>query len=132
MNQCFPGDTKSQSLSALENLLNPQRRRRVQRKEPIMPIHLPARVLRDISKFAAKNHIHRIILFGSRARGTHTERSDIDIAVSGGDFDTFYRDIKNDVHSLLMFDVVNLDDGISEELQKELDRDGVVIYEKTR
>lgn len=31
-----------------------------------------------------------------------------------------------------MFDVVNLDDGISEELQKELDRDGVVIYEKTR
>ena len=46
-----------------------------------MPIHLPARVLRDISKFAAKNHIQRIILFGSRARGTHTERSDIDIAV---------------------------------------------------
>ena len=56
-----------------------------------MPIHLPARVLRDISGFAAKNHIHRIILFGSRARGTHTERSDIDIAVSGGDFDSFYR-----------------------------------------
>ena len=97
-----------------------------------MPIHLPARVLRDISKLAAKNHIQRIILFGSRARGTHTERSDIDIAVSEGDFDSFYRDIKNDVHSLLMFDVVNLDDGISEELQKELDRDGVVIYEKTR
>ena len=97
-----------------------------------MPIHLPPRVLRDISKLAAKNHIQRIILFGSRARGTHTERSDIDIAVSGGDFDSFYRDIKNDVHSLLMFDVMNLDDDISEELQKELDRDGVVIYEKTR
>ena len=97
-----------------------------------MPIHLPPRVLRDISKLAAKNHIQRIILFGSRARGTHTERSDIDIAVSGGDFDSFYRDIKNDVYSLLMFDVVNLDDGISEELHKELDRDGVVIYEKTR
>ena len=56
-----------------------------------MPIHLPARVLRDISKLAAKNHIQRIILFGSRARGTHTERSDIDIAVSGGDFPTLWR-----------------------------------------
>lgn len=96
-----------------------------------MKSHLPDRVLRDISKFAAENHIRRDILFGSRARGTHRERSDIDIAVSGGNFDGFYSNIKNDVHSLLMFDVVNLDAGISEELQKELDKDGVVIYEET-
>lgn len=71
-----------------------------------------------------------IILFGSWARGTNTERSDIDIAVYGGDFDSFYWDIKENVHSLLMFDVVEVDAGISEELQKELDRDGIVIYEK--
>ncbi len=74
--------------------------------------------------------ITKVILFGSWARGTNTERSDIDIAVYGGDFDSFYWDIKENVHSLLMFDVVEVDAGISEELQKELDRDGIVIYEK--
>ena len=97
-----------------------------------MSVQLSENLLQELIRLGRQFNLDRIILFGSRARGTHTERSDIDIAVSGGDFDSFYRDIKNDVHSLLMFDVVNLDDGISEELQKELDRDGVVIYEKTR
>ena len=54
----------------------------------------------------------------------------MDIAVYGGDFDDFYWDIKENVHSLLMFDVIDMDSGISEELKKEIERDGVVIYEK--
>ena len=29
-----------------------------------------------------------------------------------------------------MFDVIDMDSGISEELKKEIERDGVVIYEK--
>ena len=70
------------------------------------------------------------ILFGSRARGNNTERSDVDIAVYGGDFDSFYWDIKENIHSLLMFDVINADASISEELKKEIKKDGVVIYEK--
>ena len=69
-------------------------------------------------------------MFGSRARGDNTERSDIDIAVYGGDFDSFYWDIKDNVHSLLSFDVVDVDAGISEDLKSEIERDGVVIYEK--
>ena len=80
--------------------------------------------------FAKKHSVEKVILFGSRARGTNTERSDIDIAVYGGDFDSFYWDIKEKVHSLLMFDVVEIDAGISEELRKEIKKDGVVIYEK--
>jgi len=67
---------------------------------------------------------------GSRARGNNTERSDVDIAVYGGDFDSFYWDIKENIHSLLMFDVINADASISEELKKEIKKDGVVIYEK--
>lgn len=31
---------------------------------------------------------------------------------------------------MLLFDVVDLDGGISNELQAEIDRDGVIIYEK--
>lgn len=94
-------------------------------------INIPDRILGDISLFARKYAVRKVILFGSRARGTHTERSDIDIAVSGGDFDSFYWEIKENVYSLLTFDIVNLDSGVSEELKKEIERDGVTIYEKT-
>ena len=96
-----------------------------------MKYNRPDRVLRDITRFAKMHSITKVILFGSRARGTNTERSDIDIAVYGGDFDSFYWDIRENVHSLLMFDVVEMDAGISEELEEEIRRDGVVIYEKT-
>ena len=89
-----------------------------------MKYNLPERVIRDISTFAKKHSVEKVILFGSRARGTNTERSDIDIAVYGGDFDSFYWDIKEKVHSLLMFDVVEIDAGISEEA-----RAGLLLYE---
>ena len=95
-----------------------------------MKHNLPERVLREISSFARKHSVTKVVLFGSRARGTNTERSDIDIAVYGGDFDSFYWDIKENVHSLLMFDVIDADSTISEELKKEIKKDGVVIYEK--
>lgn len=96
-----------------------------------MSYDLPKRVEREISTFAKMHNIEKVVLFGSRARGSNTERSDIDIAVYGGDFESFYFDIKEKVHSLLMFDIVEADRKISEELQKEVERDGVVIYEKT-
>lgn len=95
-----------------------------------MGYDLPERVVKDIVTFAKRYSVRKVILFGSRARGNNTERSDIDIAVYGGDFDSFYWDIKEKVHSLLMFDVVEIDAGISEELRKEIKKDGVVIYEK--
>lgn len=69
-------------------------------------------------------------LFGSRARGDNSERSDIDIAVSGGDFTKFYYDVEEDVWTLLSFDIVNVDNHISDELRLEIERDGVVLYEK--
>ena len=95
-----------------------------------MRYDLPERVIRELFSFATKQSVRKIILFGSRARGNNTERSDVDIAVYGGDFDSFYWDIKENIHSLLMFDVINADASISEELKKEIKKDGVVIYEK--
>ncbi len=96
-----------------------------------MKYNLPDRILRELSTFAKKYAITKIILFGSRARGTHTERSDIDIAVYGGDFEHFYWDVKEKPHSLLMFDIVQADVAISDELKQEIEKDGVTIYEKT-
>ena len=95
-----------------------------------MKYNIPERVMKDIIVFSQRNGVHRVILFGSRARGTCTERSDIDIAVSGGDFDAFYWDIREKAHSLLTFDIIDLDSGISDELKKEIERDGIILYEK--
>ena len=95
-----------------------------------MKYDLPERVLRDITKFTKEYNIRKVILFGSRARGTNTPRSDVDIAVSGGDFEGFYWSVKERVHSLLTFDIVDLDSGISEQLAEEIEKDGVVLYEK--
>ena len=96
-----------------------------------MKYNLPDRVLRELYFFAQKYSIEKLVLFGSRARGTNTERSDIDIAVYGGDYDHFYWDVKEKIHSLLMFDIVQADVAISDELKQEIEKDGVTIYEKT-
>ena len=97
-----------------------------------MAYNLPDRVIKEITAFAKENSIIKIVLFGSRARGDHTERSDVYLAVYGGDFDSFYWNIKENIHSLLSFDVVDMNSRVTEELKKEIERDGVVIYEKTR
>ena len=94
-----------------------------------MRYNVPDRVIKDITTMAEKWSLNKVILFGSRARGTHNERSDIDIAVSGGNFDSFYWDIKEKVHSLLLFDVINLDKKVSDDLIKDIEREGIVIYE---
>lgn len=93
-------------------------------------INIPGRLMKDIRSFAMKNNVEKIILFGSRARGTHYDRSDVDLAVVGGDFDGFLSDIHEMAYSLLSFDIVKYDDRITEELKEELRKDGVVIYEK--
>lgn len=95
-----------------------------------MTHNIPDRVFKDICRFAGIYGIEKIILFGSRARGTHSERSDIDLALSGGDAAGFYWAVNEHAWSLLSFDLVELDGGISEELQNEMERDGIVIYEK--
>ena len=66
-----------------------------------MQCNLPQGVINNMVDFAKKNNVSKVILFGSRACGTNTERSDINIAVTGGDFDRFYRDITENANSLL-------------------------------
>ena len=95
-----------------------------------MTYNLDKRVEDDIVRIAKKSNIKKVILFGSRARGTNSERSDIDLAISGGNALDFYYDVEEKAHTLLMFDVVDLDKGISEALQAEINKDGVVLYEE--
>lgn len=95
-----------------------------------MKYDLPAALENEIIGFAQKNNIMKIILFGSRAKGNNTKRSDVDLAVSGGNIDDFTFQLENDANTLLMFDIVNLDKPITDELSDEIKKYGVTIYEK--
>ena len=92
--------------------------------------HLPDRVRKDIVAYAEQYGMEKVILFGSRARGTNHERSDIDLAVSGGNLNGFYWAVEEDAWTLLSFDVVSLEQAAGTELGREIERDGILIYEK--
>lgn len=93
-------------------------------------MNLPQSVVDSIAGLARQCNLDRVILFGSRARGTNHERSDIDLAIQGGDTVAFAASADEDIPTLLMFDVVDLDKPVQKELLEEIRKDGVVIYEK--
>ena len=84
----------------------------------------------EIIDLALQCQLDRVILFGSRSRGDNRERSDIDLAIQGGDTVAFAASADEDIPTLLMFDVVDLDKPVQSELLEEIRKDGVVIYEK--
>jgi len=88
------------------------------------------RVIDEITSFAKKYNVKKVILFGSRARGDFKRTSDIDLAVSGGDFDHFALDVDEETSTLLMFDIVDLDREMQSELRESIEKEGVILYEK--
>ena len=87
-------------------------------------------VIEEIRNFARKYQVKKVILFGSRARGDYKRTSDIDIAVSGGDFAEFALDVEEETSTLLEFDIVNLDKAMQDELREAIEREGKILYEK--
>ena len=87
-------------------------------------------VIEEIRNFARKYQVKKVILFGSRARGDYKRTSDIDIAVSGGDFAEFALDVEEETSTLLEFDIVNLDREMQDELREAIEREGKLLYEK--
>jgi predicted nucleotidyltransferase len=91
---------------------------------------LKSKVINEIIELAQEHGLKRVILFGSRARGDFKQRSDIDLAISGGEVVKFSLDIDDKVNTLLLFDIVNMDDPVQEELLSVIEGEGVLIYEK--
>ena len=87
-------------------------------------------VIEEIRNFARKYQVKKVILFGSRARGDYKRTSDIDIAVSGGDFAEFALDVEEETSTLLEFDIENLDREMQDELREAIEREGKLLYEK--
>ena len=91
---------------------------------------LSEKVKKQLILLAEKYGVQKLILFGSRARCSNKPTSDIDLAVSGGDISRFRCDIDDEIETLLMFDVVNLDEPVQRELLDSIEKEGVIIYEK--
>lgn len=84
----------------------------------------------DLPALAQECGLEKVILFGSRARGDHRARSDIDLAVSGGDIVRFALRAEDELPTLLSFDIVNLDGPVQAELLESIRKEGVLLYEK--
>ena len=84
----------------------------------------------SIIALAKHYDLSKVILFGSRARGDNRERSDIDLAISGGNYVEFALAVDEVVPTLLMFDVVVMDEFLSAELREAVEKDGILLYEK--
>ena len=84
-------------------------------------------ILNSINEYIKKikNHynISAIILFGSYAKGTENENSDIDIAIVSDDFDDIY-----DCMAILMGMTWDIDARIEPHPIKKKDFDGVTDY----
>ena len=88
--------------------------------------------VRDV--FSRYPRIEKAILYGSRAKGTYRNGSDIDIAFVGDGMDiTLLNAIRGDIDDLLLpytFDLSALPSIDNHDLVEHLKRVGVVLYQR--
>ena len=87
-------------------------------------------ILEQIIKKCQLYQAQYVILFGSRAKGTHTPRSDFDIAVSGVENIDALREALDDIPTLYKIDLVDLDTCRNDLLLEDIAVYGRKIYEK--
>lgn len=90
------------------------------------------RLLNELRQiFLRYKKVEKVVLFGSRARGDNSERSDIDLCLFGdishGEYAEIYMDIE-EINTYLSFDILNFNELKKEELIKNILREGIEIY----
>ncbi len=99
-------------------------------------IHLEERYLDQIRAVAeAKPEIQKVFLFGSRARGDHRERSDIDLCVVLNEKEDpmgslFKLDLEEDTTIPYMFDVVDLNKISDPVFKEQILKEGILIWQR--
>ena len=92
-------------------------------------------ILDDLKNAHLLDHVRKIILFGSRARGDADPRSDIDLAFDGEGISQSewlaILDTLEDCATLLKIDAIDYNVA-SEELRQRINQEGVVIYEQQK
>lgn len=81
-------------------------------------------IMECVTDICQKYRVKELFLFGSRAKGTETARSDFDFAVWGAkDFDSLQEAI-DELPTLYSFDMVNMDTCKNELLLEEIRKYG--------
>jgi predicted nucleotidyltransferase len=87
-------------------------------------------IMEQITQLCKSRQAQTVILFGSRATGAATPRSDIDIAVSGvADMESLRESI-DEIPTLYKIDLVDLDTCKNKLLLEDIKQYGRKIYEK--
>lgn len=105
------------------------------RRKVEMSFNLSSKIIVELISIAERYEVSKLVLFGSRARGDNTPKSDIDISIytlpnftnKGG----LARDI-DDLDTLLKIDTlfIESDKKLDEKLIKNIQSEGVLIYKR--
>ena len=87
-------------------------------------------ILKNIIVLCTQFSADCVILFGSRAKGTNTERSDIDIAVKGVKNIWELQEKLEEIPTLYKIDLVDLDTCKNQLLMEDIEQYGREIYKK--
>lgn len=84
--------------------------------------------------FAGIPQIEKVILYGSRAAGAFEKGSDVDLALAGSSITPrhvamVHNMLENESPTLLWFDVLHYDSIKNEQLKKNIEEEGILIYE---
>ena len=88
-------------------------------------------------QYICKNYpsIEKVILFGSRARGDHTQKSDYDLAIYGqfqqNEIILLRNALREDLPTLHKIDVVFMQSETDKKFIENIEKEGVLIYDKT-
>lgn len=94
---------------------------------------LPQRTINELAAFfASKPLIDKVVIFGSRAKGTFHNGSDIDLAVWTDEHNNFFKIAGelDDLDTPYKFDVVDYKTLTHEGMKNSIDKDGIELYKK--
>ena len=92
----------------------------------VMNLNLEKKIVEEII-----DKIKKVILFGSRARGDNSIKSDIDLAIyCDTSIVEFIEDIEMNTSTLLEFDFSDMKDIHDETFVSQVEKEGIIIYEK--
>lgn len=90
-------------------------------------------MLLELSNF---HTVEKAVLFGSRARGDHNERSDYDIAIYGDinarDKSSLHNIFDEKLPTLHKIDLIFYNDTNDKKFKNSIDTEGIIIYGKAR
>ncbi|MBQ8460114.1 nucleotidyltransferase domain-containing protein [bacterium] len=95
---------------------------------------LPEKTRKDlIEYFCTKTDIEKVLIYGSRAKGTYHNGSDIDFAIwteNHSDFNSIAYEL-DELPTPYKFDTIDYKTLSSDGIKKSIDTDGILFYQRT-